>query len=84
MGPGTGTAVARWGNAPAIRIPKAVMEKAGLQEGDAVNFEVEGPGIIVLRAARVQPTLDDLLARVTPENRHPETEWGHPRGNEVW
>ena len=80
----TTTAVAKWGNAPAIRIPKSVMQKAGLHEGDAVNFDVQAPGIIVVRVARVQPTLDDLLAGVTPENRHSETEWGRPRGNEVW
>lgn len=78
------TAVARWGNAPAIRIPKSVMQKANLHEGDAVDFEVEGPGIIVVRAARIRPTLGDLVSAITPQNRHHETDWGKPRGNEVW
>lgn len=78
------TAVAKWGNAPAIRIPKSVMQKANLHEGDAVDFEVEAPGIIVVRAARVQSTLEDLVAGITPHNRHGETDWGKPRGNEVW
>ncbi|MES0873707.1 AbrB/MazE/SpoVT family DNA-binding domain-containing protein [Sinimarinibacterium thermocellulolyticum] len=26
--------------------------------------------------------LDDLLARITPENTHPETDWGSPVGRE--
>lgn len=78
------TAVARWGNAPAIRLPKAVMHKASLQEGDAVEFEVQAPGVIVVRAARIRPTLEDLVARMKPKNRHGETDWGKPRGNEVW
>jgi antitoxin MazE len=79
-----GTAVAKWGNAPAIRIPKSVMQKANLHEGDAVEFEVQAPGVIVVRAARIQPTLEDLVAGITPKNRHAETDWRKPRGNEVW
>ena len=84
MALGTRTAVAKWGNAPAIRIPKAVMENAKLHEGDLVDFEVEAPGVIIVRAAVTQPSLEDLLARVTPKNRHSETEWGGPQGNETW
>jgi antitoxin MazE len=78
------TAVAEWGNARAIRIPKSVLQKANLREGDAVVFEVKKPGIIVVRAVRTQPALEDLVAGITPQNRHGETGWGKPRGNEVW
>lgn len=84
MAPASTTAVAKWGNAPAIRIPKSVMEKANLREGDAVDFEVKAPGIIIVRASRIQPSLEDLIAGITPENSHHETDWGKPRGNEVW
>jgi antitoxin MazE len=84
MAPASRTSVAKWGNTPAIRIPKAVMEKANLHEGDSVNFEVEAPGIVVIRAARVLPSLDDLVRAITPQNRHSETDWGEPQGNEVW
>lgn len=78
------TAIAKWGNAPAIRIPKAVIEKANLHEGDAVDFEVASPGVIVVRAAQEKPTLEDLVAAITPHNRHSETDWGKPEGNEAW
>lgn len=84
MAPAAGTAVAKWGNAPAIRIPKSIMQKASLHEGDAVEFEVEGPGVIIVRAARIQLILEDLVAGITPQNRHRETDWGKPKGNEVW
>ncbi len=30
-----------------------------------------------------QPTLDDLVEGITPENRHPETDWGPDVGKEV-
>jgi antitoxin MazE len=79
------TAVAKWGNALAIRIPKSVVEQAHLCEGDAVQFKVEDPGVIsVVRVNRAEPTLDDLLASVIPQNRHEETDWGPRRGKEVW
>jgi antitoxin MazE len=78
------TAVARWGNVPPIRIPKSIMLKANLREGDAVDFEIKEPGVIVIRAAWTQPALEDLVAGITPKNRHSETDWRKPRGNEVW
>jgi antitoxin MazE len=78
------TVIAKRGNAPAIRIPEAVMRRANLREGDTVDFEVDRPGVIVVRAAVVQPSLEDLVAGITPRNRHAETEWGQPRGREVW
>jgi antitoxin component of MazEF toxin-antitoxin module len=28
--------------------------------------------------------LESLLAKVTPENIHPETNWGKPMGRELW
>ncbi|WP_449280307.1 AbrB/MazE/SpoVT family DNA-binding domain-containing protein [Lentibacillus salinarum] len=29
------------------------------------------------------PTLEDLLAQITPENQHGEVDWGKPQGNEI-
>jgi antitoxin MazE len=84
MANATLTAVGKWGNSPAVRIPKAVMEQAGLAEGDEVFFEVEGPGVIVVHAAKDEPTLEALAARITSKNRHAEADWGKPVGNEVW
>ena len=31
-----------------------------------------------------QYTLAELVARMNPENSHPEQDWGTPRGEEVW
>jgi hypothetical protein len=31
-----------------------------------------------------KPTLDELVARITDENRHGETDWGEVVGNEGW
>jgi antitoxin MazE len=42
----------------------------------------EGAEVLVTRRPRV--TLEELVAGITDENRHEETDWGPPVGNEVW
>jgi antitoxin MazE len=37
-----------------------------------------------LRPARRKYELSDLVARITPQNRHRETDWGRPQGEESW
>ncbi|HKD02699.1 MAG TPA: AbrB/MazE/SpoVT family DNA-binding domain-containing protein [Terriglobales bacterium] len=64
-------AVVKWGNSLAVRIPKAVAEDAGLREGDALTIEAGLGQIELLRTERI-PTLKDLVARITPENRYDE------------
>lgn len=36
------------------------------------------------RSPEEQPTLEELVARITDENRHPEVDWGQPVGKEEW
>lgn len=40
--------------------------------------------IILKPVPKPRPTLEELVAGITPENRHPETDWGEAAGNEVW
>jgi antitoxin MazE len=37
-----------------------------------------------LRPARRKYDLADLVAGITPKNRHRETDWGRPQGEESW
>ena len=73
--------VVKWGNSLAVRIPKGVAEKARMQEGDAVEIKAAKGRIEVRHAERV-PTLEELVARITPENRYAETDWGPEVGRE--
>ena len=43
------TTVAAWGNSDAIRIPKGLMQQAGLHRGDTVVLQVNEPGSLELR-----------------------------------
>jgi antitoxin MazE len=77
------TEVAKWGNSLAVRIPAAAAREAGLEEGARVRIEV-ADGSVVIRPAGPQYSLDDLVCRITPRNRHREIDWGGPVGGEVW
>lgn len=74
--------IAKWGNSLAVRIPKAVAERARLREGERLEMSVNEDGAVVLRPARPNYRLEDLLAGVTDENLQSETEWGQPVGRE--
>jgi antitoxin component of MazEF toxin-antitoxin module len=50
----------------------------GLRDGKLV-IEVTMP-----RRRKRRYTLDELVAGITPENRHGEIDWGPRVGNEVW
>ena len=84
MSSGIDTTLAKWGNSTGIRIPRAIAEQADLREGDAVSIAAEGPGVLIVRAVKSRLTLENLVSRITPQNRHAETAWEDARGNEVW
>lgn len=75
--------VQKWGNSLALRLPRAVAQQINVSEGQSVELKVTA-NRLVIRPARRRLTLDELLAKVTPENIHPETNWGPPRGKEAW
>ncbi len=77
------TQIAKWGNSLGLRLPKSVALEAQIDEGDSVDVSVQD-GAIVIRPSRPTYTLDQLVARITPRNRHAESDWGTPVGREVW
>ena len=77
--------VQKWGNSLGVRLPKKVAEEVHFREGSVVDLSVDDRGRVVLSAAkRPSYTLDELVDRITPRNRHACVEWGPPRGGEVW
>jgi len=74
----------KWGNSLALRLPKSVAAQAGIEEGTPVSLSVEGQNIVISRAEpSYQVDADELISRITPENRHKAVEFGAPVGNEV-
>ena len=78
---GANVHVRKWGSSLAVRIPKAIAEEWGVCDGSAIEMDAEGERV-VLRKRKYD--LDDLLARITPDNLHPEQDTGEAQGNEEW
>ena len=75
--------IQKWGNSLALRIPLAVAKQIRVKEGDAVELSV-GAGGLTIKPACERPTLDDLLAGVTPDNLHESADWGPDLAREVF
>ena len=74
--------VLKWGNSLAVRIPQIVAKDARLREGDAVELTSKEEGLVEVRRESKMPTLSQLVARITPENRHGEISTGASVGRE--
>jgi antitoxin MazE len=77
------TAVAKWGNSLAIRLPRNIVAELRLHEGTPVELRAEA-GRLVVKPARPRYRLADLLAQSNPGNLHDEADWGAPEGDESW
>ena len=75
--------IQKWGNSLALRIPKSFAIESKITQGVTVDVSIENGKIIVFPVAE-EFSLEDLLAKVTPENLHGEINTGNPVGNEVW
>jgi antitoxin MazE len=78
------TAISKWGNSLAVRIPQPIARQASLSEGDRVALTLASDGGIVMRPTRRRYELSELVSRITPKNRHRETDWGRAQGEESW
>lgn len=75
--------IQKWGNSLAVRIPKALAAEADLDQDSEVELSLVD-GSLVIAPAPTRFTLEELVAGITDENRHGETDWGKPVGKEVW
>ncbi|HOS69193.1 MAG TPA: AbrB/MazE/SpoVT family DNA-binding domain-containing protein [Bacillota bacterium] len=80
------TKVQKWGNSQGVRIPKYILEKAKLNEGDAVEISVEDDRIIIFQPKRQlkQYTINELFENYKAEYKPEEPDWGEPAGKEEW
>ena len=74
--------LAQWGNSVGLRVPAVALADVGMHVGQALEMRVEGNRLVLEPAAE---TLEDLIARITPENRHTlEFADDASRGAEIW
>jgi len=58
--------VSKWGNSLAVRLPKALVEKLGLKEGDEINVVAAKDGVIEVETREEQRRR--ALARMAARN----------------
>lgn len=76
--------VQRWGNSLALRIPKALAEEAGLEQGKPVDVRYVDGELRIRKRRRKRYDLDELLASVPDDYDEGEWDIGPPVGYEVW
>jgi len=75
--------VLKWGNSLAVRIPKALADAAHLQAGDPLDIAIGADGVVQMHRVGKVPTLAQLVAQITPENRYAEISLGPGIGEEA-
>jgi len=76
--------IQKWGNSLGLRIPKNLAADVAVSEGSSVELNVENGRLVVKPRHVAKPMIADLVAGITPENLHGETDTGSPVGREVW
>lgn len=74
--------IQKWGNSKAIRLPKALLDSANLDENDNVLLEVEGDKIIIKKVDEPR-TFSDLIKGFGDSYNFEEADTGSPLGGEL-
>lgn len=72
------TAIKRWGNSLAVRLPSALTDLVKFVENQVVEIKVEGNRIVIEKSY----DLEEMCRLITPQNMHAVTSWGVAVGNE--
>lgn len=78
------TKVQKWGNSLAVRIPRALARELNAEPGCEVSMEVRDGELVITPVKEPRYTLEELVAGITPENRHGEIDTGPSVGKEAW
>lgn len=77
------TTIVKWGNSQAIRIPKPILEMAGLNENDKVDISVKDGNIIIIPIKK-HKTLKERIAEYEGDYVCEEWNTGNSEGKEVF
>jgi len=78
------THIQQWGNSLAVRLPRAAVEKLKFHKGSKVKLTPRARTLVIELEPSRKVTLEDLVAKITPRNRHKLIDWGKPVGKEIW
>ncbi len=78
------SAIRKWGNSIAVRLPKVVAEEVSLRSGSPVTIEARDGRVLVTPVRKPAYRLASLVRGITKTNRHRPLDMGRPRGDEAW
>ena len=76
----------KWGNSLACRIPRQIANECGLTDQSPIEVVAIEGKIVISRATSLPVySLEELVSRITPENKHDyaDTDYGDPVGEEL-
>ena len=75
--------IAKWGNSQGIRLPKTLLDMAGIKPDDELELTAER-GRITITPLRAHRTLEERAAAFGGKlGPYEEYDWGEPQGREV-
>jgi len=78
------TQIKKWGNSQGVRLPKEVLEMAGMSLNDSLNITVSN-GVILLSNSFKHKSLEERAEEFGGKlNFNGEYDWGEAVGCEVW
>ena len=72
------------GDSLVIMIPAELARECEFAKGREVELRAVKGELRVVAIAQPHPKLEELVSKITPENRHELVDWGPPVGREVW
>ena len=76
--------IVKWGNSQGVRLPKSLMQEAGLQVNEKISL-IAREGKIIIQKAFIHKTLEERAAEYGGAlGPYEEADWGEPAGRELW
>jgi len=77
------TSIQKWGNSQAVRLPKSILEMAGLHENDKVEIKVQDGNLIIIPVKK-HKKLEERIDEYQGDYQCGECDTGKPAGKEVF
>lgn len=74
----------KWGNSIGIRIPKNMADSLHIEDDTNVAIKIEDGRLIIKPQIKEDLSLEEMLEKVTEENKHGEIDFGSPVGRELF
>jgi len=78
------TAIKKWGNSYAIRLPKSIVEEMGVGLDTELDITSKNRTIVLTAAETPRYTFEEMMASITDETMPEPFDWGPSVGKEIW